>query len=165
MSQAHILAAHFAVALALVSAGAEILAVVVRRPEVRSFGPACLYLAAGAALLSFFTGSAAAGWALARDPARFERVAAHENVGAVAVWVIAGAAVLRLALGRTVRDAARAVLVLPALLASVVAILAERSGYVIAHGLDAPAVTVAPVRAVRGVSGEAAENAVRSADR
>lgn len=133
---AHLFIVHFPVALLLSGAAADAIGVAAGRPSLRRHAGALLVLGALAALLAFLTGQGAMSSALLRgtpDAAAMQRLEVHSQWGAVGVWLLAGAGVLR-ALWRERLQGVRGWVCLAAALGSAALVTAiSLSGTAIAH--------------------------------
>lgn len=133
MIPAHLFIAHFPVALLLTGAAADLAGAVVNDGRIRGFASALLIMGGAFALLAFLTGGGALPAALARNPAGSPSLEAHQQLGAVGAWLLAGAAALRAAWARKL-DGARGWIALGAAFgsAALVTVLAV-TGATISH--------------------------------
>lgn len=131
---AHIFLAHFPVALILIGALADLIAVTVRRPELRGFASSLLILGGACVLLSFLTGQSALDGIAARQPSGSMAIEAHQQWGAVGSWVVAASSGLR-AMWRKQLDGPRGwALLVAAQVAALIVIGIATSGAAISHG-------------------------------
>jgi uncharacterized membrane protein len=129
----HLFVVHFPVALVVAGAAADAGGAVLRTPRVRAVAGVLLIAGGALAFLAFLTGGGALQAALARVPPGDPRLEAHQQWGAAGVWLLLGAAGLRLAWRRRL-DGARGWLALAAALASAALVVAiTLSGTAIRH--------------------------------
>jgi uncharacterized membrane protein len=134
---AHLFIIHFPVALVLTGAAADVIGVAAGRPALRRHAGALLILGAVAALLAFLTGQGAMSAALLRgmpDAAAMQRIEAHSQWGAVGVWLLGGAGVLRALWRERLGDARGWVCLALAVASAALVTLISLSGTAIAHG-------------------------------
>jgi uncharacterized membrane protein len=131
---AHLFIAHFPVALLLTGAAADLVGAVLKDGRVRGFASALLITGGAFALLAFLTGGGALGAAMARTPAGPPSLDAHQQLGAVGAWLLAGAAALRAAWARRL-DGVRGWAALAAAVASAALVVGlALTGAAISHG-------------------------------
>jgi uncharacterized membrane protein len=131
---AHLFIAHFPVALIITGAAADLAGAALRSERTRAFAGVLLMAGGAFAFLSFLTGGGALAAALGRIPPGAPSIEAHQQWGAAGVWLLLGAAGLRLAWSRRL-DGARGWLALAAALASAAVVTGiALSGAAISHG-------------------------------
>jgi uncharacterized membrane protein len=131
---AHLLLAHFPVALVIVGAAADLVGVLARREAARVFGGILLILGGAAALGAFFTGGGALSEAMLRLGPGSPSLETHPQWGAVGTWLLAGGAALRAAWRRSLAGARGGVLLAVALLSAAAVLGIAATGHAIAHG-------------------------------
>lgn len=130
----HLFIAHFPVALLLAGAAADLGGAVLRSERTRAFAGVLLVAGGAFAFLSFLTGGGALSAVLARVTPGDPRLEAHQQWGAAGVWLLLGAAGLRLAWRRRL-DGVRGWIALAAALASAAVVTGiALSGAAISHG-------------------------------
>lgn len=130
----HLFVVHFPVALLLAGAAADVGGAALHSQRVRAFAGVLLVLGGASALLAFLTGGGALSAALARVPPGDPRLEAHQQWGAAGVWLLAGAAGLRLAWARTLHGARGWVALAAALGSAALVTAITLSGTAIRHG-------------------------------
>jgi uncharacterized membrane protein len=129
----HLFIAHFPVALIVFGAAADAGGTVLRSERTRGFASVLLIAGGALAFLAFVTGGGALSAALSRVPPVDPRLEAHQQWGAAGVWLLLGAAGLRLAWRRRL-DGARGWISLAAALASAAVVtMIALSGAAISH--------------------------------
>jgi uncharacterized membrane protein len=129
----HLFLAHFPVALVLTGAAADLGGAVLRSEGTRRFAGVLLIAGGASAFLAFLTGAGALSAALSRVAPGDPRLEAHQQWGAAGVWLLLGAAGLRLAWRRSL-DGMRGWIALAAALASAAVIMGiVMSGAAISH--------------------------------
>lgn len=131
---AHLFLAHFAVALVVTGAAADLVGALSGRERARSFAGVLLMLGGLFALLSFFTGGGALADAAQRVPPGDPRLEAHPQWGAVGTWLLVGGAGLRAAWRRSTGGARGWILLAAALASAAVVTAIALTGHAIAHG-------------------------------
>jgi uncharacterized membrane protein len=130
----HLFIAHFPVALLLAGAAADVGGAVLGSERTRAFAGVLLIAGGASAFLAFLTGGGALSAALSRVPPGDPRLDAHQQWGAAGVWLLLGAAGLRLAWRRRL-DGPRGWIALAAALASAAVVTGiATSGAAISHG-------------------------------
>ena len=129
----HLFLAHFPVALVLAGAAADLGGAVLRSGRTRRFAGVLLIAGGASAFLAFLTGGGALSAALSRIPPGDPRLEAHQQWGAAGIWLLLGAAGLRLAWRRRL-DGIHGWIALAAALASAAVIMGTvMSGAAISH--------------------------------
>lgn len=130
----HLFLAHFPVALILAGAAGDLGGAVLRSERTRRFAGVLLIAGGASAFLAFLTGGGALSAALARVTPGDPRLEAHQQWGAAGVWLLLGAAGLRLAWRRHL-DGARGWMALAAAVASAAVVTGiALSGAAVSHG-------------------------------
>jgi uncharacterized membrane protein len=130
----HLFLAHFPVALLLAGAAADVGGAVLRSERTRSFAGVLLIAGGASAFLAFLTGGGALSAVLARVDPGDPRLEVHQQWGAAGVWLLLGAAGLRLAWRRRL-DGIRGWIALAAALASAAVVTGiALSGAAVSHG-------------------------------
>lgn len=129
----HLFVAPFAFVLLVCGAALDLAGMVMPEPRWRRIAGALLIVGAGAALVAFFTGSAAMAQALGSGRVDFQRMDVHTQWGGAGVWALGLLGALRLAwrneLHGAVSWAALAAGLLSAALVTAIAV----SGFTLAH--------------------------------
>jgi uncharacterized membrane protein len=130
----HLFIVHFPVALLITGAAADLGGAVLRSERTRAFAGVLLIAGGACAFLAFLTGGGALSAALSRISPVDPRLEVHQQWGAAGVWLLLGAAGLRLAWHRRL-DGARGWIALAAALASAAVVTGiALSGAAISHG-------------------------------
>ena len=130
----HLFVVHFPVALLVAGAAADLAGAALGSARMRAWGGAALVAGGAFALLAFLTGGGALQQAAARLGPVDPRVEAHQQLGAVSAWVLAGLAALRAAWMRDLRGARGWLAAAAALAMAALAVAVTLSGQAVSHG-------------------------------